>query len=106
LRQRKIKNRSKFPRTFNSDEIQSQWQGLREEYRIHQASKNAKVDVVKGDTTRFFSEICHLKPFAYDGTIGYSHPNGTHDDVFWSIALAVYATVEQSPEQFVTVIPR
>jgi hypothetical protein len=41
-----------------------------------------------------------------DGTIGYSHPNGTHDDVFWSIALAVYATVEQSPEQFVTVIPR
>ncbi len=29
-----------------------------------------------------------------DGTIGYSHPNGTHDDVFWSIALAVYATVE------------
>ena len=29
-----------------------------------------------------------------DGTIGYSHPNGKHDDVFWSIALAVYATVE------------
>ena len=41
-----------------------------------------------------------------DGNIGYSHPNGTHDDVFWSIALAVYATVEQSPEQFVAVIPR
>ena len=41
-----------------------------------------------------------------DGTIGYSHPNGTHDDVFWSIALAVYATVELSPEQFVAVIPR
>ncbi len=41
-----------------------------------------------------------------DGTIGYSHPNGTHDDVFWSIALAVYATVEQSPEPFLEVIPR
>ncbi len=41
-----------------------------------------------------------------DGNIGYSYPNGTHDDVFWSIALAVYATVELSPEQFVTVVPR
>jgi phage FluMu gp28-like protein len=29
-----------------------------------------------------------------DGAIGYSHANGTHDDVFWSIALAVFATVE------------
>jgi hypothetical protein len=25
----------------------------------------AKVDAVKGDTARFFTEICHLKPFAY-----------------------------------------
>ena len=41
-----------------------------------------------------------------DGTIGYSHPNGTHNDVFWSIALLVYATVELSPEPFLTVIPR
>ncbi len=41
-----------------------------------------------------------------DGAIGFSHPNGTHDDVFWSIALAVYATVEMSLEQFVSVIPR
>ena len=24
-----------------------------------------------------------------DGNIGYSHPNGTHDDVFWSIALGI-----------------
>jgi hypothetical protein len=24
-----------------------------------------------------------------DGTIGYFHPNGTHDDVFWSIAIPV-----------------
>jgi hypothetical protein len=29
-----------------------------------------------------------------DGAISFSHPNGTHDDVFWSLALAVYATVE------------
>jgi len=32
-----------------------------------------------------------------DGTVGFSHPNGTHDDVWWSIALAVYATVEMKP---------
>jgi phage FluMu gp28-like protein len=41
-----------------------------------------------------------------DGAIGYSHPNGTHDDVFWSIALAVFATVQMEPEPFLTVIPR
>ena len=41
-----------------------------------------------------------------DGNIGYSHPNGTHDDVFWSIALAVYATTDMAPEPFLTVIPR
>lgn len=28
-----------------------------------------------------------------DGAQAFSHPNGTHDDVFWSIALGVYATV-------------
>jgi hypothetical protein len=32
-----------------------------------------------------------------DGTIMLSHPNGAHDDVFWSIALAVYGTVEMKP---------
>jgi hypothetical protein len=41
-----------------------------------------------------------------DGAIAFSHPNGTHDDVFWSIALAVYATVEMQPEPFLAVIPR
>ena len=41
-----------------------------------------------------------------DGNIGFSHPTGTHDDVFWSIALAVYATAEMEPEPFLTVIPR
>lgn len=29
-----------------------------------------------------------------DGTTNLSHPSGTHDDVFWSLALAVYATVD------------
>ena len=29
-----------------------------------------------------------------DATLTLNHPNGTHDDVFWSIALGVYATVD------------
>ena len=41
-----------------------------------------------------------------DGTIGYSHPNGTHDDVFWATALAVYATCEMVQEPFLAVVPR
>jgi phage FluMu gp28-like protein len=41
-----------------------------------------------------------------DGTIGYSHPNGTHDDVFWSIALAVFASMQMEPEPFLVVVPR
>jgi hypothetical protein len=41
-----------------------------------------------------------------DGNIGFSHPNGTHDDVFWSTTLAVYATVEMEPEPFLAVVPR
>jgi len=41
-----------------------------------------------------------------DGTVAYSHPGGTHDDVFWSIALAVYGTVEMQPETFLAVVSR
>jgi phage FluMu gp28-like protein len=42
-----------------------------------------------------------------DGNIGYSHPSGTHDDVFWAIALACYSTVEMEPEPvFLGSIPR
>ncbi|MCW4018010.1 MAG: terminase family protein [Candidatus Bathyarchaeota archaeon] len=41
-----------------------------------------------------------------DGTLGFSHPNGTHDDVFWATALAVYATCEMAPEPFLAVVPR
>jgi hypothetical protein len=32
-----------------------------------------------------------------DGAVALSHPNGTHDDVFWALSLAVYATVEMKP---------
>jgi phage FluMu gp28-like protein len=41
-----------------------------------------------------------------DGAIGFSHPNGTHDDVFWATALAVFATVEMSPEPFLAVVQK
>jgi len=41
-----------------------------------------------------------------DGNVGFSHPWGTHDDVFWSIALAVYATADMGPEPFLAVVPR
>ena len=41
-----------------------------------------------------------------DGQYGYHHPAGTHDDVFWSIALAVFASVQMEPEQFLAVVPR
>jgi phage FluMu gp28-like protein len=29
-----------------------------------------------------------------DGAIGFSHPNGTHDDVFWATCLSIFSTVE------------
>jgi hypothetical protein len=41
-----------------------------------------------------------------DATLGYYHPMGTHDDAFWSLALAVYATCEMEPEQFLMAVPR
>ena len=41
-----------------------------------------------------------------DGNTGFSHPRGTHDDVFWSIALAIYATTDMKPEPFLAIIPR
>ncbi len=46
-------------------------------------------------------DICNelnIERFALrkDGGLAFSHPQGTHDDVFWAAALAVYATVEMS----------
>jgi phage FluMu gp28-like protein len=40
-----------------------------------------------------------------DGSIAFNHPQGTHDDVFWATALALYGTVEMTAEPFVAVIP-
>ncbi len=42
-------------------------------------------------TTHFSFERYGLRK---DATLTLNHPNGTHDDVFWSIALAAYATVD------------
>ena len=41
-----------------------------------------------------------------DGGLAFSHPQGTHDDVFWASALAAFATCELVPEQFVAMVPR
>jgi phage FluMu gp28-like protein len=41
-----------------------------------------------------------------DGAVGFNHPNGTHDDIFWSIALAIYSTVNMEPEPYLAIIPR
>jgi len=41
-----------------------------------------------------------------DGSIAFNHPQGTHDDVFWATALALYATVEMTPEPEIWVMPR
>jgi phage FluMu gp28-like protein len=38
-----------------------------------------------------------------DGAIMLSHPNGTHDDVFWGVNLAVFATLKMMPESAVGV---
>ena len=41
-----------------------------------------------------------------DGSIALNHPSGTHDDVFWSVCLALYSTVEMVEEPEVWVVPR
>ena len=50
----------------------------------------------------------HVEKFDYlkDGSIKLSHPEGTHDDVFWAVALALYATVEMPEEPYVSVVER
>jgi hypothetical protein len=53
------------------------------------------------------SELCIERYLLLkDAALGFFYPMGTHDDVFWSIALAVYATSLMEPEQFVTVVLR
>jgi phage FluMu gp28-like protein len=34
------------------------------------------------------------------GTLKFSHPSGTHDDQFWSLALAIYASQQQTQPNF------
>ncbi len=41
-----------------------------------------------------------------DGTYRFYHPENQHDDVWWATALAIFASVETSPEPFLAVIPR
>ena len=65
MHQKNPRIKAQSPRRFNADELQTQWQGLREDYRLHLASKVAQIDAVKGDTAKFFNEVCHLNPFAY-----------------------------------------
>ena len=65
MRQRETKNSAQHARRFNSVEIEAQWRGLREEFRLHQLQKATKAEGAKGDTVAFFTEVCHLKPFVY-----------------------------------------
>ena len=65
MRVKTAKHPNKRPRALHADELEAKWAGLREEYRIYCAHKHATVDAVKGDTPKFFTEICRLKPFAY-----------------------------------------
>jgi hypothetical protein len=58
--------------------------------------------------TPYRSDICNeLNVERYelqqDATIKLSHPNGTHDDVFWAITLAVFATVDMQPFDLETI---
>ncbi|MGF3522066.1 MAG: terminase large subunit domain-containing protein [Candidatus Bathyarchaeia archaeon] len=53
--------------------------------------------------TELNTEHYHLRK---DNTIGFTHPHGTHDDIFWSIALAVYATTQMQPEPALLIVPR
>ena len=41
-----------------------------------------------------------------DGSIAFNHPSGTHDDCFWSVALALFSSVEMVEEPQVWVVPR
>lgn len=65
MHRKEKRNRTQRARRFNSFEIAKQWQSLREEFMLHEQEKAAKVQALKGDTSKFFTDVCHLKPFAY-----------------------------------------
>lgn len=53
------------------------------------------------DDTRLLVQITNQRcePTMY-GTLKFSHPTGTHDDQFWSLALAIYASQQQTRPTF------
>jgi len=55
--------------------------------------------------SEFVSEL-HVERFELrkDGSIAYNHPQSQHDDVFWAAALALYATMEMTPEAILEAI--
>ena len=40
------------------------------------------------------------------GRIKFSHPEGTHDDRFWALALAVFSARKREPTPYFGVVPR
>jgi phage FluMu gp28-like protein len=66
--------------------------------RERMASKKLFFPLLKWETPYRSDIFNELKVERFDlradGAIGFSHPGGTHDDVFWSIALACFGTVE------------
>ncbi|MCW4024941.1 MAG: terminase family protein [Candidatus Bathyarchaeota archaeon] len=58
----------------------------------------------KGDICNEFN----VERFALraDGGLAFSHPQGTHDDVFWASALSVFATTEMTTNPELFVVPR
>jgi hypothetical protein len=76
-------------------------------FKLNEVTERCPVDPKKCYRGEICNELCferYLLP--KDAAIGFYHPMGTHDDVFWSIAIAVYATSQMQPEQFITVVPR
>ncbi|MCW3984520.1 MAG: terminase family protein, partial [Candidatus Bathyarchaeota archaeon] len=52
-------------RTWHKGDYDLQRQYFREEAKVLDESKKAAVDQVKGDTAKFFSDVCKLRPFWY-----------------------------------------
>ena len=69
MRRIPIRVSAKRRRCFNASEIVSLRQGLRADFRAYIAARTVAVDAAKGDTTKFFSEVCRLKPYAYQLTL-------------------------------------
>jgi phage FluMu gp28-like protein len=62
-------------------------------------------EVIAGLAIEQFEELPG-KSAEGEGNIRFFHAPGTHDDRFWSICLAVGASMEVEPEPFLVVVPR